>query len=206
FEQYEEANVKGTVRLAKLAAEAGVKNLIYISSISVYGLPRGSNRYLEENASYDERAADRGVYTQTKLAAEKALLEYASRHPTPPVIALRAGAIYGPGATLPTGRLQFPSPRNRPVIAGGGRVPMPLTYVDNLIEAMLASERSEAPTGSVYNVIDSAEVDQGAVARALRTVSGERIRPVFIPYALVWMLMLGIDLIPLARQGKLGTA
>jgi nucleoside-diphosphate-sugar epimerase len=206
LEQYEEANVKGAIRLTKLAVEAGVKNLIYMSSLSVYGLPRGSSRYLEENASYDERAADRGVYTQTKLAAEKALLEYASQHTAPRIIVLRAGAIYGPGAALPIGRFRFPSPNNRPVIAGGRGIPMPLTYVDNLIEAMLASARSEAPTGRVYNVVDSAEVDQGAVARALRVLSGDRIRPMFIPYALAWVLMLGIDLIPLIRQGKLGTA
>ncbi len=204
LDQYEEANVRGTVRLAKLAAEAGVKNLIYISSISVYGLP--PSRYLDETAPYDERAADRGLYTQTKLAAEKALLEYARNNPTPRVITLRPGTIYGPGSKLPIGRLTLPSSNNRPLIAGGRRAPMPLTYVDNLIDAMLAAARSQSSTGSVYNVIDSPECDQGEVARALLQVSGGRIRPMFIPYGAVWMMMLGIDLLSLVRHGRMGTA
>ncbi len=107
LEQYEEANVKGSIRLAKLAAEAGVSNLIYISSISVYGPPSGP--YLDETAPYDRRAADRGLYTQTKLAAEESLLEYARNHPSPRIITLRPGTIYGPGSKLPIGRLTLPS-------------------------------------------------------------------------------------------------
>jgi hypothetical protein len=55
-------------------------------------------------------------------------------------------------------------------------------------------------------VIDSPQCDQGEVARALRIVSGGRIRPIFIPYAPVWMMMLGIDLLSLLRHKKLGTA
>ncbi len=45
---YEEANVKGTIRLARLAAEAGVKTLVYVSSLAVYGIPRGRGPYVDE--------------------------------------------------------------------------------------------------------------------------------------------------------------
>ena len=41
LQDYEDANVKATVRLARLAAESGVKTLVYVSSLSVYGLPEG---------------------------------------------------------------------------------------------------------------------------------------------------------------------
>jgi nucleoside-diphosphate-sugar epimerase len=208
LEQYEEANVKGSLRLTRLAAEAGVENLIYVSSISVYGLPPSHYRsdYMDEAAPYDRRVADRGVYAQTKLAAEEALLEYARSHPSPRIITLRPGTIYGPGSKLPIGRLVLPLSDGRPLIAGSRRAPMQLTYVDNLIDAMVAAARSESPTGSLYNVVDSSQCDQGEVARALRTMSGGRIRPMFIPYAIVWMMTLGIDLLSLLRHKKLGTA
>lgn len=206
LEQYEDINVKGTIRLARLAAEAGVKNLIYISSISVYGFPADSSLYLDENTPYDDRADERGAYTQTKLAAEKALLEFVKECQALRVIVLRPGTIYGPGAQLPIGRLKLPSSNSRPIIAGGPQVPMPLTYVDNLIEAMLRALQNEQQTGSVYNVIDSPECNQGEVVRALRSISGDRIRPYFLPYSIVWMMMLGIDLFSLFRQGKMGTA
>ena len=83
---------------------------------------------------------------------------------------------------------------------------MPLTYVDNLIDAVFAAAKSNVPTGRVYNVVDSAEADQGMVARILREVSHGRIRPLFLPYAIVWLLLMGADLLSLARHGKLGTA
>jgi predicted dehydrogenase/nucleoside-diphosphate-sugar epimerase len=205
LQEYEEANVKGTLRLARLAAETGVKTLVYLSSLAVYGIPRFRAAHVDEGAPYDERAIDRGVYTQSKLAAEKALLEFAAVHSSPRVIVLRAGTIYGPGAKLPLGNLQLPSSNQRPFIAGSPRIPMALVYVENVVDAMLAAARSTVRTGSIYNVVDS-DVDQGELARILREVSRERIRPVFIPYVVVWSLMLGVDLLSLVRQRRLGTA
>ena len=108
LQDYEEANVKGTARLARLAAEMGVKTLVYVSSGMVYGIPRGDGPYVDEAAPYDERAIERGVYTQTKLAAERALLQYAAEHSKPRVIVLRPGSIHGPGAKLPVGNFQDP--------------------------------------------------------------------------------------------------
>jgi nucleoside-diphosphate-sugar epimerase len=206
LKDYEETNVRGTLRLAQLAAEAGVKTLVYISSLSIYASPKGTTPYLDESAPYDKRAADRGVYTQSKLAAERALLEYVATSDSPRVIILRAGTIYGPGASLPVGRFQLPSSAMRPVIAGSRRVPMPLVYVDNLADAMLLAADSHLRTGSVYNVVDSAEVDQGDVARSLKEATRGQIRPIFLPYFIVWTLMLGVDLLALGRQGKMGTA
>ena len=208
-QDYENINVKGTTNLAQLAARTGVKNLIYISTLSVYGTMPGT-KYLHENAPYDPRAKDRGVYTHTKLEAERALLDFVSRQNgdrgTPRIIVLRPGSIYGPGAALPLGRFTLPSSINRPIITGSRRVPMPLVYIDNMIDALLAAERSVAPTGAIYNIVDAADLDQGAVADALRTASKGRIRPIFLPYPLVWTLMLGVDLASLVRGRKLGTA
>jgi len=205
LQDYEEANVKGTVRLARLAAEAGVKTLVYVSSLSVYGIPRGHDPYVVESAPYDERASERGYYTQSKLAADKALLEYAAAHNSPRVIVLRPGSIYGPGVPLPMGNLQLPSSSKRPLIAGTRSVPTALVYVDNVIDAMLAAASSEVRTGSIYNIVDS-DVDQGELGRILHKVSQGYIRPIFVPYIVVWSMMLGLDLLSLIRRNGLGTA
>jgi nucleoside-diphosphate-sugar epimerase/predicted dehydrogenase len=209
LEDYERANVKATLSLAQLAVAAGVKNLIYVSSLSVYGSVPGSNGYLDESAPYDPRAKERGVYTQTKLEADKALLEFVTRqngHGTPRIIVLRPGSIYGPGASIPMGRFKLPSSARWPIIAGSRRVPVPLTYIDNMIDALLAAVRSNVPTGSIYNVVDLADLDQGQLFRVLREVSAGSIRPVFLPYSFVWLMMLGVDVVSLVRHGKLGTA
>jgi nucleoside-diphosphate-sugar epimerase len=120
---------------------------------------------------------------------------------------LRPGTIYGPGVAPPIGRLTLPSPfRGRPIVAGSAGVPMPLAYVDNVIDAMLAAERSAVPSGSVFNVVDDAEWNQGAVARSLATVTAGKVRPLFLPYPVVWAMMLAVDLVSLARGRGMGTA
>jgi nucleoside-diphosphate-sugar epimerase/predicted dehydrogenase len=206
LEEYEDANVRGTLRLVRLAAEAGVKNFVYVSSMSVYAAPQGSSELLDETAPYDERAAERGAYTRSKLAADAAVLDYARDHASPRIIVLRPGTIYGPGAKLPVGRFQLPSSTERPVIAGSRRVSAGLVYVDDVVDALLAAAVSDVPTGSVYNLVDSGNCDQEEVARTLREITGGRIRPLFAPYPLVWAAMLGVDLLSLLRHGKLGTA
>jgi nucleoside-diphosphate-sugar epimerase/predicted dehydrogenase len=206
LEEYEDANVGGTLRLVRLAAEAGVKNFVYVSSMSVYAAPQGPSPLLDETSPYDDRAAERGAYTRSKLAADAALLEYARNQPSPRVIVLRPGTIYGPGAKLPVGRFQLPSSSGRPVIAGSRRVSTGLVYVDDVVDALLAASVSDVPTGSVYNLVDSGNCDQEELARTLREITGGRIRPLFAPYPLVWAVMLGADLLSLLRYRKLGTA
>jgi nucleoside-diphosphate-sugar epimerase/predicted dehydrogenase len=206
LEEYEDANVRGTLRLVGLAAEAGVKNFVYVSSMSVYAAPPGADPLLDETSPYDQRAAERGAYTRSKLAADAAVLEYARTHAAPRIIVLRPGTIYGPGAKLPVGRFQLPSSNARPVIAGSRRVLAGLVYVDDVVDALLAAAVSDVPTGSVYNLVDSGNCDQEELARTVREVTGGRIRPLFAPYPLVWAAMLGVDLISLVRHRKLGTA
>jgi nucleoside-diphosphate-sugar epimerase/predicted dehydrogenase len=206
LEEFEDANVRGTLRLVRLAAEAGVKNFIYVSSMSVYAAPNGTRAVLDETSPYDGRAAERGAYTRSKLAADAALLEHARRELSPRIIVLRPGTIYGPGARVPVGRFQLPSSSTRPLIAGSRRVSAGLVYVDDVVDAMLAAARSGVPTGSVYNLVDTADCDQDELARTLRQVTGGRIRPVFAPYPLVWTAMLGVDLMSLVRHRQIGTA
>ncbi|MFL5403188.1 MAG: NAD-dependent epimerase/dehydratase family protein [Gemmatimonadales bacterium] len=203
---YEQANVHGTVRLLKLAAAAGVRNFVYVSSMSVYAAPENASAVLDETAPLDARAAERGSYTRSKLAADQAVLEYARRHLSPRIIVLRPGTIYGPGASVPVGRFQLPSSSQRPVVVGGPDVPTGLVYVDDVVEALLAAARSGVPTGSVYNLVDTADSDQADLARTLSAASGGRIRPVFAPYPLVWLMMLAVDLLSLVRERKMGTA
>src|SRR3954467_8240141 len=203
---FEEANVHGTIRLLKLAAKAGVKNFVYLSSMSVYAAPEGPHTVLDESAPLDARAEERGVYTRSKLAADKAVLDYARRQLSPRVVVLRPGTIYGPGAKVPVGRFQLPSSNLRPVVVGGPDLPTGLVYVDDVVEAMLASAESRVPTGSVYNLVDSADSDQAELARTLSQVTGGRIRPMFVPYPLVWLGMLAMDLLSLVRYRKMGTA
>jgi nucleoside-diphosphate-sugar epimerase/predicted dehydrogenase len=204
--EFEDVNLEGTRRLLRLATECGVQTFVHVSSMSVYAAPENEDTVLDESAPLDARAAERGAYTRSKLAADQAVVEYARTHRFPRIVVLRPGSIYGPGAKLPVGRLQLPSPATQPLVVGGRRTPAGLVYVDDVVEAMLAAVNARVPTGSVYNLVHSSECDQGELARTVHEVSGGRIRPRFAPYPLVWTAMLAVDLLSLVRHSKLGTA
>jgi 2-alkyl-3-oxoalkanoate reductase len=206
LEEYEDANVRGTIRLLHLAREAGIKNFVYVSSMAIYAAPEGAGSLVDESSPYDARAGERDAYTQSKLAADAAVLDYARLHPAPRIIVLRPGTIYGPGARLPVGLLQLTSSSARPLIAGSRLASTGLVYVDDVVDAMLAAAVSDVPTGSAYNLVDSSNCNQEELARTLSEVTGGRIRPLFAPYPLVWLAMLVMDLLSLVRHRKLGTA
>jgi nucleoside-diphosphate-sugar epimerase len=207
LEDYQEANVHGTLRVAKIAEETGVRELVYVSSLSVYARPRRGVKYVDEATPYDERAGERGVYTQSKIGAERALLDHARAHPRLRVVVVRPGILYGPGAPLPIGCLELPSPfRRRPLVAGSRSTPIPLSFIDNVIDAMFAASSSDVSSGSVFNVVDDAECTQGLVASYVAEATEGRVRPYFVPYPVVWALMLMADVLAFVRHRKLGTA
>jgi nucleoside-diphosphate-sugar epimerase len=205
LEDYVRVNVDATVRLLELAEKAGVEKVIYLSSIGVYAMPRSSQQFVEEDSPFDSKAAERGCYTQGKVRAEETLKVYVCEHREPRLTILRPGTIYGPGSELPIGRLPLFRSHRGGLVAGGRGVPMPLVHVDNVIDAMLAAAAANVPSGRAFDIVDSPDLDQGEVARLLREVSGGRIRLLFVPYLLVWTLMLGLDLIGLVRRGRMGT-
>jgi nucleoside-diphosphate-sugar epimerase len=71
---------------------------------------------------------------------------------------------------------------------------------------MLLAARSSCATGRVFNIVDEPQLDQGGVATALRRASEGQIRTRFLPYAVGWLLMRGVDLATFLLKRQPGTA
>jgi nucleoside-diphosphate-sugar epimerase len=125
--------------------------VVLVSSFGVYGvaeLPRGA--IVDENTPLEPHPERRDVYSQTKLRQEKLFREYETRLGLPLVIA-RPGVIYGPGGNAMSSRVGLD-------VFGiflnlGGKNPLPLAYVANCADAIIAAGESGNP-GEVYNVVD----------------------------------------------------
>lgn len=89
---FHRVNCAGTQRLAEAARNAGVRRIIFLSSVKVNGEASGSQPFREEDVPRPE-----GLYAQSKFAAEQALAEIASAG-GPAAIILRPPLVYGPGA------------------------------------------------------------------------------------------------------------
>ena len=88
-----EVNVLGTERLILAAVEHGVRRIIHVSSIGIYG-PQSTGAMISEHSGYDPNPGARGFYTRSKIEAEALCLEYAGRGGD--VTVLRPMSLFGP--------------------------------------------------------------------------------------------------------------
>lgn len=140
----EEVSVKGTENICKAALKYGVKRLVHVSTISVYGSTPDGN--------FDEtspRQPSEDVYAQTKLAGEELVLAFNKSHGLP-VTVIQPTIVYGPfsrsWAINPIKQMLS----GLVVIPNGGEGFCNAVYIDDVVDAMfLAAVRDEA-VGEVF--------------------------------------------------------
>jgi nucleoside-diphosphate-sugar epimerase len=179
-EEFEQGTVWGTRNVVDACLRHGVKKLVYVSSMSVAdhaghttGVP------VTESSPLEPHPDRRGVYTQTKMRAEEIVLE-AIRDKGLRAVIVRPGQIFGPGAegVTPNGIIGI---AGRWIVAGNGSRATAV-YRDDVVDALLASERSPA---AVVNVVDPTPVTQNDYLRAAART--QTLRVVRWP---VWVLMI----------------
>lgn len=141
-----EDNALGSLRVTEAARAAGVGEIVYASAGQIYG-------NLERPAS-EADAIDLGprapFYLGSKLLGEIYCRQAESAMR---VVALRIGAVYGPGMGLrATVRRLIDDARNgRPIrLSGGGVYGADFVFVDDVVAAILASLRR--PVSGIYNI------------------------------------------------------
>lgn len=145
---YGEVTVAGTETLLGAALEAGVRRVVFVSSLAVYG-PGLDAAPRDETAPLRPATA----YGRAKLRAEKSVLDFGARTGAH-VCCLRPATVYGPGAK---GNL----PRMVGMIDRGLFPPLPdsgnrrsMVHVDDLVDALLLAASSPAAGGCCFNVTD----------------------------------------------------
>jgi nucleoside-diphosphate-sugar epimerase len=135
-------NVEGSRNVFEVAAEAGVKRIVYTSTVVVFGptsrgvvgneeMPRATPRFFTE-------------YEESKAVAEKEALEMASRGV--PIVAVYPTRVYGPGKLTEGNSVSLmidQYDRGRfPVLPGRGENVGNYALVDDLVEGhILAMEK-----------------------------------------------------------------
>jgi nucleoside-diphosphate-sugar epimerase len=167
---YLETNVAGTERVLAACAQQGVRQILYVGSLSVYGPVRESER-IDEDTPFDERPDQRDPYAESRIAADRLVSSFAQRTGMPTVI-IRPGIIFGPGRPLPLGILAFRIGKTN-VVFGNPDHRVPLNYVENLVAAMQLA----ATCGSglrQFNVVDDDELTLRQYHQTKREVDGTK--------------------------------
>jgi len=147
-DKYERINVDGTANVVKAAVEAGVKRLVFFSTIAVYGNSNG--QILTE----DTIAKPDTFYARTKLAAERIVLDAKRKDECPLGTVLRLGAVYGGRIKGNYRRLLQSLARGRFIPIGDGRNRRTLIYDHDLARAAVLAVQHPAAAGKIYNVSD----------------------------------------------------
>jgi nucleoside-diphosphate-sugar epimerase len=174
-------NVGGTEAVIAGCREPGVRRLIYVSSPSVTFAGRDV-RDQGEDAPYPHRFAS--IYSRTKKLGEDRV-NAAARHGLATVI-IRPKAIFGPGDNALLPRLIDAARRGRLVQIGHGQNLVDLTYVENVVQALLLALDAPAAVGHTYTITNGEHPRLWDVIATVMRHLGlpERFRSVPLPAAL----------------------
>lgn len=180
--EFEQGTLWGTRNVIEACLRHRVKRLVYVSSLSV--LDHAGHRVGEpvtEQSPLEPFPERRGAYTQTKLEAERMVLDAVKNRGLTAVV-IRPGQIFGPGAehTAPNGVIGI---ARRWIVAGDGSRRLPLVYLDDVVDGLLAAAEKDGVAGEVIHLVDLAPVDQNEYLRHSRKAgAGMRVHrvPVFI--------------------------
>ncbi|MET0027163.1 MAG: SDR family oxidoreductase [Candidatus Thiodiazotropha sp.] len=163
---YRQVNVAGSRRLAQQAAAAGVRRLIYLSSIKVNGERTGERPFRETDTPAPEDA-----YGISKWEAEQALQDVAAKTGLELVI-LRPVLIYGPGVKGNLLRLSGLIRRGIPLPLKSVHNRRSLLGMGNLLDFLHLCLTHPAAAGEVFLVSDGIDLSTPQLIREMSEAMG----------------------------------
>ena len=173
--RYRRVNAEGSSNLARQASAAGVKRLVYLSSIKVLGERTFATPFDEKSP-----ANPGDVYAQSKWQAEQALREVASQTGLEVAI-LRPPLVYGPGVGANFVRLMRLVARGLPLPLAATTNRRSLVFVGNLASAIEACLYHPAAAGQTFLVSDGEALSSADLVRGLALALDVPVRLLSVP-------------------------
>ncbi|MBD5802536.1 3 beta-hydroxysteroid dehydrogenase/Delta 5--_4-isomerase [Azoarcus sp. Aa7] len=179
LEAYRAANVDGTLRLARQAAEAGVRRFVFLSSIKVNGEATEPGRPYAAN----DAPSPQDVYAISKAEAEAGLRALAAETGMEVVI-VRPPLVYGPGVKANFLSLMRALHRGVPLPLGAvvsNR--RSLVALDNLVDLIVTCIDHPTAASRTFLVSDGEDLSTAELMRRLAAAMGvpARLLPVPVP-------------------------
>lgn len=172
---YRHINRDGTQHLAQAAADAGVKRLVFLSSIKVNGGRTLGQPFTESDAPQPEDA-----YGQSKWEGEQALRDIAAKTKMEAVI-VRTPLVYGPYVKGNFRSLLNICSKQMPLPLGGLQNKRSLIFVGNLADALLRCLTHPDASDQAYLVRDGIDVSTTTLIKNTAQALGYRARLFPVP-------------------------
>jgi UDP-glucose 4-epimerase len=171
------------MRLAKAAHAAGVRRLVFVSSVKALG-DSDAGRPLCES----DTPAPTDPYGVSKLEAERSLLSY-GRETGLEIVIVRPPLVYGPGVRANFLQLMRAIAAGVPLPLGSIAARRSLVFVDNLASALIQCATDPRAVGETFHVTDGADLSVTDLARTLATQLNAPRR--LIPVPASWLQFVG---------------
>ena len=174
LEEFRKVNLHGTENLARQAARAGVKRLVYVSSIKVNGestalstIPSPVDGRGELTCFSDTDTPNpQDPYGVSKWEAEQAL-HRVSEETGLEVVVVRPPLVYGPGVKGNFISLLTAIYKGIPLPLAGAKNARSLVYVGNLVDALIVCATHPEAAGKTYLVSDGKAVSTADLAKEI---------------------------------------
>jgi len=171
YDLYRRVNVGGTENVVRAAAEAGVRRIVYCSTIAVYGYNRQQTLTEEDEPRPDT------IYGETKLAGERAVLASGVG------VVLRLSAVYGARVKGNYQRLLHGIARGRFVGVGDGSNRRTLIHERDVARAAVLAAKHAAAANAVFNVTDGTTHTVREIVDAMAAAVGRKPPRITLPVA-----------------------
>ncbi len=169
--EFRKINVEGVLNLARQAAKAGVKRLVFISSVKVNGeSTQPGHHFTAEDAPSPE-----DVYGNSKWAAEQALRRVA-KETRLEVVVIRPPLVYGPGVGANFFRLMKLAVSGIPLPLGSVKNLRSLVYAGNLCDLIVKCLSHPEAKGKTFLVSDDRDVSTPDLLRILAAAQHKKAR------------------------------
>ena len=193
---YYDVNVQGTKNVLQAIDKAGVKNLIFTSSVAIYGLNKENpdETYLEDPFNH---------YGKSKWQAEKAIKEWYENDPKEKSITIiRPTVIYGERNRGNVYNLLKQISSGKFVMVGKGKNKKSMAYVGNIV-ALIKNRLDKVESGChIFNYADKPDFSMTELVSVIENKMNISASKSKIPY---WVGMLGgygFDLLSLITRRK----
>lgn len=174
--EFRRVNVEGTLRLARQAADAGVRRFVFVSSIKVNGertVPGAPFTAQDDPAPED-------AYGISKAEAEAGLFAL-GRETGMEIVAVRPPLVHGPGVQGNFARMLQWVARGVPLPLGAVDNRRSLVGLDNLVDLLVRCVEHPAAAGQAFLAGDGEDVSTTELLRRVARTMDRRARLVPVP-------------------------
>lgn len=178
--EFRRVNMQGTLNLARQAAAAGVRRLVFISSIKVNG--EATARGMSFSA--DDAPVPLDPYGVSKMEAEQGLRDIAAQTGIE-VVVIRPPLVYGPGVKANFQAMMRWLARGVPLPLGAINNRRSMVALGNLVDLILTCIDHPAAANQTFLVSDGEDLSTTQLLQRMGRALGKPARLIPVPPALL---------------------